>query len=112
MTTYTTGQKRSHRDPAAAAEARDQALDKVATHNDLGLFTEAIEALAKSVPAFTGDDVWAWLGDNGEQIREPRALGAAMRSALSRGLIAPTDRFVASTRPARHAGPVRVWQPA
>lgn len=112
MDTFVTGQTRAHRDPEAAATARDAALSDVAKGNDTTLFALAIRALAKTEDTFTGDDVWAWLGDLAETVREPRALGAAMRSAQVQGLIAPTDKFVSSTRPARHAGPVRVWQSA
>lgn len=58
----------------------------------------------------TTDDVWEALNKVGiASPPEPRAMGGAMRQAASRGLIAPTDQFELSKRPACHRRPVKVW---
>jgi hypothetical protein len=40
----------------------------------------------------------------------PNAVGALMRSAATRRLIAPTGRYVSSPRPTCHAAVVQVWE--
>jgi hypothetical protein len=40
----------------------------------------------------------------------PNAVGAVIRSASTQGLIEPTERFIKSNRPNRHAATVRVWR--
>jgi hypothetical protein len=40
----------------------------------------------------------------------PNAVGAVIRTASMQGLIEPTERFIKSARPNRHAATVRVWR--
>jgi hypothetical protein len=56
---------------------------------------------------FTSDDVWAALD---AKPNEPRALGAAMKTAATRGIIYPTGEYRKSARPECHARPVAVWR--
>ena len=71
---------------------------------------QAIVVLAETEDEFTTDDIWEYFSDNKLELNhDGRALGGAMKRAESMGLIAPTDRFVSSERPACHARPVRIW---
>lgn len=101
----------SQLDIFAALEARDEALGRVEANADERWKAEALAAvrhLARMLPEFTTDDVWARLGDS--YPHEPRALGAVMKTAAAAGLIEPTDRIRTSHRPECHARPVRVWR--
>lgn len=71
---------------------------------------DAIAFLATTRHEFTTDDVWAELDRHSATTHEPRALGALMRKAARQRLIAPTDRYVTSTRAACHSRPVKVWR--
>jgi hypothetical protein len=69
----------------------------------------AIQNMAVIGMPFTSEDV---LELAGPCPGEPRALGALMQAAGRAGQIKPTDKFVTAKRPSRHAGTVRVWEPA
>jgi len=69
----------------------------------------AIRRVAERLPEFTTDHVLD--EDPGlEQGREPRALGPMMLYAAKDGLIAPTDRYVSSSRKASNARAKRAWR--
>lgn len=91
------------------SELRDQAIDQV-EENASDLWLEdayaAIQFLAKERDLFTADSVWELVGP----AREPRAMGAVFRRAVRDAIVKPTNSYWSSTRPKRHAGPVRVWQ--
>ena len=67
-----------------------------------------IDTLAATRQHFTTDDVWQRLGH--VSTHEPRALGALMKRAASRGVIRATDGWATSTRPECHGRPIRVWR--
>lgn len=69
-----------------------------------------IDLLAATCQQFTTDDVWQRLGH--VSTHEPRALGALMKRAASRGVIRATDGWATSTRPECHGRPIRVWRSA
>ena len=69
-----------------------------------------IDTLAATRQHFTTDDVWQRLGH--VSTHEPRALGALMKRAASRGVIRATDGWATSTRPECHGRPIRVWRSA
>src|SRR3954471_16558352 len=70
------------------------------------------------------DDAYTWLGTQmpGRHITStdlveavgmppsPNAVGAIMRGAATRGLLAPTGRYVSSPRPSCHAAIVQIWE--
>lgn len=94
---------------AAAEAARDEALDRVAkgagsewVDHALGM----IRLVALSRREFTSDDVWTVLE---QPPNDPRALGAAMKMAVNRGICMPTGVFRRSVRVACHRRPVAVW---
>lgn len=69
----------------------------------------AIRHVAELMPEFSTDHV---LDEDPtlEQGREPRALGPMMLYAAKDGLIAPTDRYVSSSRKASNARAKRAWK--
>jgi len=72
----------------------------------------AATAVAQCKRHFTTDDIW-WVLDGVLTFRvthERRAMGAVMRRLDREGIARPTNAFVKSVRPARHSGPIRVWQ--
>jgi len=89
-------------------QLRDEALEQVEANAKatwLDDAVKAIEYLAETQDHLTADHVWELIGSP----REPRAMGAAFRIAYKRNLIKPTRNYEASTRPQRHAAPIRVW---
>ncbi|CAB4124033.1 hypothetical protein UFOVP45_108 [uncultured Caudovirales phage] len=68
---------------------------------------DAVERLAGIHAEFTTDAVWAVLKTS---TPEKRAMGAVMRTATHRGIIAPTESFTPSLRIASHRRPLRVWK--
>jgi len=58
---------------------------------------------------FTTDYVWKWCPAPFVGF-EPRAMGAAMRKAVTMKLITATDRVQKSTRPLCNRRPVAVWR--
>lgn len=100
-------------DAAAADTARDQALARVEANADQDWKDRAravIQELARTRVYFTTDDVWQELAKQDVETHEPRAIGALMRQAAADHLIAPTNRYEPSARPACHGRPVRVWR--
>lgn len=92
--------------------ARDRAIERVGEAAPLNWMFEALKAvryLAQHSVEFTTDAVWAMVSHL-EKPPEPRAMGAVMSSARALRLVAPTDRFELSKRPACHRRPLRVWQ--
>lgn len=92
------------------AKERDKALAKVESHANPEWMAEAlnaVERMASIHEEFTTDAVWAVMKS---KTTEPRAMGAVMRTATKRGIIAPTDLHRPSLRPASHRRPVRVWK--
>lgn len=69
----------------------------------------AVRHVADANLYFTTDLIWPLL-DGDVTTHERRAMGAIMKWAHREGLIAPTDRFTASTRGVNHAQPLRVWR--
>lgn len=60
---------------------------------------------------FTTDEVWDGLWDIAVPVpHEPRAMGAALRQAVSDGTIIATNEYRPSARPAAHYRPCRVWK--
>ena len=102
--------RRDREAPKAAAKARDRAIDQVERHADdewMKLALQFVERVARAVPTFSPDDVWA-LGL--PTTREPRAFGAVMQKAKRAGFCEPTIGFVTSKREKVHATPIRVWR--
>jgi len=90
-------------------QLKNQAIDQVEENaSELWLEDayEAIKFLAKERDLFTADNVWELVGP----AREPRAMGAVFRRAVRDKVVAATNTYWSSTRPMRHAGPVRVWR--
>lgn len=99
-------------DVAAAIAARDAAI---ARHDTTALWMKAarfcIMDRAQECETFTSDDVWQSLAEIGFGAPpEPRALGHAMKAAMTAGTITPTDTYALSERPDAHRRPVRVWR--
>lgn len=96
-----------------AKTLRDEAMNRGWSNSAVKFRDNAFKAiivLAETEDEFTTDDVWEYFTDNKLELNhDGRALGSAMRRAEGMGLIAPTDRFVSSERPACHARPVRIW---
>jgi len=107
---FTTGQVRSHIDPAAAVAARDGAIAGAARAVDLAPLERIVLDVARTGREFTTDDIWAALGDDAERITEPRVLGAVMRQLAKSNRITGTGSYRNSARPACHARPVKVWR--
>lgn len=90
-------------------DLRDAALEQVEANADPDWNDRAkvaLQRLALSQPIVVADDMWKHI----ERPREPRALGPIFMWAKREGLLAPTDRYVACTRPSRHVAPLRVWE--
>jgi len=96
-----------------ATMLRDEAIERGWSNSAVKFRDAAFRAilvLAEREDEFTTDDVWEYFTDNKlEANHDGRALGGAMKRAKGLGLIAPSDRFVLSERPACHARPVRIW---
>jgi hypothetical protein len=94
-------------DPQVAA--RDRALTRVEEGAGAAWMAEAREAIltvSNRLATFTSQAVWRQMR---EKPREPRALGAAMRKAVTEGLIVATGTF----RPeGSHKRPLAVWRKA
>ncbi len=97
-------------DAAAAAVARDEAINRVESgssewQQDALL---AVDGLCRRLPEITTDDLWRVL-ERPDDL-EPRAAGAVMRRAVREGLIERTDRTRKSARVACHRRDLRVWR--
>lgn len=88
-------------DFTAAREARDVALDQVEAGADEAWLKRAywiVVGLSMNGAEFTTDDVWKVL----EKPREPRALGAVLRSMAKQRFIERTGRYVSTAQVSRH----------
>jgi hypothetical protein len=97
-------------DAAAAAAARERALDQV-EGGSASWQEEAIVVLrriAREKSELTTDDLWRALARPDDL--EPRAAGALMRRAVREKLVERTDRTRKSERVACHRRDVRVWR--
>jgi len=96
-------------------ESKNEAIDRVEAAADDKWKSTALRAVrwrAKKGVNFTSDHIWADLdGVDIDPPKEPRAMGAIMRKAVSEGLIVATEKTVPSTKPSNHKRPVRVWSP-
>lgn len=94
--------------------AQIAAIRQVEQHADpqwLAAALSIIKRLCVHKLYLTSDTVWAGLADAGIPApREPRALGAVMRTAAKDGLIEPTGRYVASERVECHGRPIAIWK--
>lgn len=97
-------------DETLGAVARDLGILRVetATPDWQERAVAAIQKLVATMPQLTTDDVWTELGR--EEGLEGRAMGAAMRTAVRKGLIERTERTVKSSRVACHRRDLRVWR--
>lgn len=73
---------------------------------------KSIKWLADNDWKFTTDQVWEMLEAKGVSTREPRAMGAAIRSMARAGVIVGTGEYRESRRPECHQRPVKVWAKA
>lgn len=96
-----------------ATQARDAALDQVdrgMTDDERAALLAAVRVVvARASGPFTTDDVWEVFRASGATIREPRALGAVMRTLEAEGAIRPLARWEQSTQESCHARPKRAW---
>lgn len=93
--------------------AREQAIDEVEENAEMRWLTEATTALlrvAQTRGTFTSDDVFMAMPEDVRYVREPRAMGAIMRSGVRGGLIEPTGEFRETDHVASHRRPKRVWR--
>ena len=96
-------------DPAAIA--RDDAIDRAEQHAQrewLHAAEQALYRVACESWEFTSEAIWEKM--LGWYSREPRALGAVMRTGMREQWITPTDHFVPSTSARNHKRPLRVWR--
>ena len=100
----------------AAFAARDEGMERADRHaNDEWKTTAeaAVVHIARMRPTFTADDVWQHLNSHTEsETHEPSALGPIFNRLRRQGKIRPTGDFRISSRPSRHAAPLRVWTAA
>lgn len=98
--------------PDTAVARREEALARVEAHaapEFIDRAVDAIERVARQCDRFIVDEVWLELAGTAPT-HEKRAMGAAMRLACTRGIIAPTPDFRASEQRQCHANPRRVWR--
>ena len=100
-------------DEIAAREAANRAIEQVDRAADPAWKKAAMRSVAELAalrPEFTTDDVWESLHRSGQEMpREPRALGAVMRTAAKMGFVEASDRYAQSARVACHRRPIRIW---
>jgi hypothetical protein len=100
--------------PPTVAQVTTEAIEKAQRGADPSWLTTARTAVlyvAKTRPFFTTDEVWDKLRwDKVEPPREPRALGAVMRSMKAEGLITPTGDYRQSGRAEAHSNPKMLWR--
>lgn len=87
---------------------RDEALERLEEAHKLWISQalDAVHGLASRRDQLTTDAIWHVVGS---PPKEPRAMGAVMRKAASRGWIKATDRTKLSVRPECHRRPIRIW---
>lgn len=92
--------------PPTGAELRDKSISLVhSSHEDwVDLAVREIRKIEGGM-TFTTDDLW----DKLPSPPEPRAMGAAIRTAVKDDLIISTKSYKPSRRPACHSRPILVW---
>ena len=91
--------------------ARDIALSTVAEHS--GTFIDEALAIIQKLPdtwTGTGEDVRHICQAQGVTPHHPNANGALINTAVKRGLLIPTDRFVQMREKSSHARVTRVYR--
>jgi len=103
-------------DWAAAQQAKQEALDRVADHADPSWIKVALTVvydLCRYRETFTTDDVWCELERlKAPEPHEPRALGAVMMRAKRRNWCFSTGQVTGSVRKQCHGRPIMVWRAA
>jgi len=94
-----------------------EAIDRAGRHADSGWLDAALDAIHTLAIdqniCFTTDEVWHLLeAGNVEPPREPRAMGAVMRTAQGRGIIRATGEYRKSRRVECHGRPIMIWRKA
>ncbi len=98
-------------DPALAGKADGMSRAKANASRDWQATAMAVlQAAAKARPYISANDLWDGVDALGVFTHENRASGPAMTKAKENGWIAPTDRWIKSSRPTRHHGDVRLWR--
>lgn len=101
-------------DAARAKAERDAAIAAVEQNAEVRYLEAAQQAIrdcADRLPEFTVDDVQALLAERKvAPPREGRAIGAAMKWAVRRGVIESTGEWRASAQPQCHGNPRAVWK--
>lgn len=92
-----------------ALEGQDRAVN-AANIKFLRLARWRIEQWSSQRTTFTADDLLLALAELDVHTTENRALGGVIRTAHRDGLIAPTGRYLPSTRAVSHARPCREWR--
>lgn len=93
-----------------ARRNRDAALDQVAD-NSGDWFSRAVEAVRSMTAAtVTGEDVRAHVTALIGPAHHPNAWGAVVRTAMSRCLLKPTDKFVPMRAEKSHARMTRLYE--
>lgn len=89
-------------------QLRDAAIEQLAANHApwIALILDRIRLMPPG-REFTTDDLWTAVTST---VREPRAMGAAIKQAAATGLIEGTGAYRRSTRSECHARPVAVWR--
>lgn len=98
---------------AAPDILRDEALERVATHNKFAVELAFMDIVRREHGSFTSEDVLAKIAEELSFLApnaEPRFLGAAFNRASRKGFIRPTGNWVFAKRASRHRAPIREWE--
>ena len=101
---------RTERDAKKSRAARDEGMQRAAdgsTPEWQAAARKTVLEVARRLPEFTTDDVWA---AGLPMPRESRAMGPVMRALAADGKIEITDRTQRSVRVVAHSGPKQVWR--
>lgn len=99
------------RDPREDGHRAAERAGRAADPEWMTAAAQAVETVARRLPEFTTDDVWAELSKTTAETPEGRAMGAVMRAAQKNRVAVPIkDRYKPSIRPDCHGRPVRVWR--
>lgn len=95
---------------AAAREARDEALERVADPPWQSFAMQALQTVAQREPVVTSDMVWMQLDAMGiPRPLEARAMGPVMVAAVRSGLLEPLG-YTQGTNPKHHADIQRTYR--
>ena len=100
-------------DAIAGEQACEEAIAQVDEHANPDWKQAAFEdgeRVARKLPFFTTDPIWAELAEDSAWTHEPRAMGAVMRSLVGAGVCRKTERTVKTIRVAAHRRDLRIWQ--